>query len=100
MSIGANLIEGRAASSRLEYKKFYEIALKSANETKYWLSLLKDAKYVESSKIDPLIQEVTEIANMLATGVIKLKSKNFWIFTCTFNFCILTFNFIFWYETE
>ena len=77
MSIGANLIDGRAASSRLEYKKFYEIALKSANETKYWLSLLKDAKYVESSKIDPLIQEVTEIANMLATGVIKLKSKNF-----------------------
>lgn len=36
-SIGANLIEARASSSRLEYKKFYEIALKSANETKYWL---------------------------------------------------------------
>ena len=33
MSIGANLIEGSSASSRLEYKKFYEISLKSANET-------------------------------------------------------------------
>jgi len=41
-SIGANLIEARASSSRLEFKKFYEISLKSANETKYWLSLLKD----------------------------------------------------------
>jgi four helix bundle protein len=34
-SIGANLIEARASSSRLEFKKFYEIALKSSNETKY-----------------------------------------------------------------
>jgi four helix bundle protein len=34
-SIGANLIEARTSSSRLEFKKFYEIALKSSNETKY-----------------------------------------------------------------
>jgi four helix bundle protein len=34
-SIGANLVEGTASSSRLEFKKFYEIALKSSNETKY-----------------------------------------------------------------
>ena len=34
-SIGANLTEARASSSRLEYKKFYEIALKSANECIY-----------------------------------------------------------------
>lgn len=43
-SVGANLIEARASSSRLEFKKFYEIALRSANETKYWLGLLRDAK--------------------------------------------------------
>lgn len=49
-SIGANLIEGKSASSRLEYKKFYEIALKSANETKYWLALLRDAKLAEDEK--------------------------------------------------
>ncbi|MDD5110576.1 MAG: four helix bundle protein [Patescibacteria group bacterium] len=42
-SIGANLVEARASSSRLEFKKFYEISLKSANETKYWLGLLGDA---------------------------------------------------------
>jgi len=60
----------------LEYKKFYEIALKSANETKYWLSLLKDANYSEKSKLDSLLQEVTEIANMVAAGVIKLKRNN------------------------
>lgn len=34
-SIGANLIEAKSSSSRREYIKFYEIALKSANESKY-----------------------------------------------------------------
>ena len=77
MSVGANLIEGSAASSRLEFKKFHEIALKSSNETKYWLSLLKDSKISDSTKVIELLREITEIANMLAAGVIKLKSKKF-----------------------
>ncbi len=77
MSIGANLIEGSAASSRLEYKKFYEIALKSANETKYWLGILKDSKIADFNKTQGLLSEATEIANMLATGVMKLKQRTF-----------------------
>lgn len=77
MSIGANLIEGSAASSRLEYKKFYEIALKSANETKYWLCLLRDSGLSNESAVASLLTEVTELANMLAAGVLSLKRKSF-----------------------
>jgi len=76
-SIGANLVEARASSSRLEFKKFYEISLKSANETKYWLSLLKSAKLINGEAIIPLLDEITEISNMLGAGVIKLKNKHF-----------------------
>ncbi len=75
-SVGANITEAKASSSRLEFKKFYEIALKSANETKYWLELLRDAKLVEPNTINILLNEDTEIANMLGAGVIKLKNKN------------------------
>src|SRR4030042_1989447 len=74
-SIGANLIEARASSSRLEYKKFYEISLKSANETIYWLELLRDTNLGNKQQIATLLIEVTEIAKMLGAGVIKLKSK-------------------------
>jgi four helix bundle protein len=74
-SIGANLIEARASSSRLEFKKFYEIALKSANESKYWLGLLRDAYLAGAATVSPLLNEVTEIANMLAKGVMSLKRK-------------------------
>jgi four helix bundle protein len=34
-SIGVNIIEAISASSRKDFLRFYEIALKSANETKY-----------------------------------------------------------------
>ena len=76
-SIGANLIEAKASSSRLEFKKFYEIALKSANETIYWLELLKDSGLSDGKTIEPLLKESAEIGNMLGAGVIKLKGKTF-----------------------
>jgi four helix bundle protein len=74
-SVGANFVEARAASSRLEFKKFFEISLKSANETKYWLCLLRDAKLADKLVIEKLLNEAVELANMLASGVIKLKRK-------------------------
>lgn len=75
MSVGANLIEGTASSSRLEFKKFHEIALKSANEAKYWLGLLKDSGKANEEKVNMLLKEITEISNMLAAGVLRLKGK-------------------------
>lgn len=77
MSIGANLVEGSASSSRLEFKKFHEIALKSSNETKYWLGLLKDSGKADKEKVLILIKEVVEISNIIASGVLKLKTKHY-----------------------
>lgn len=74
-SIGANLIEARASSLRLEFKKFYEISLKSANETIYWLGLLRDANLADKQSVNCLLEEANELARMLAGGVLKLKSK-------------------------
>ena len=73
MSVGANLVEATASSSRLEFKKFHEISLKSANETKYWLGLLRDSGKADKEQVNKLLEEVTEIANMIASGIIKLK---------------------------
>lgn len=75
MSVGANLVEAGASSSRLEFKKFHEIALKSANETKYWLGLLRDSNKSNKDSINKLLREITEISNMIASGIIKLKRK-------------------------
>jgi four helix bundle protein len=75
-SIGANLIEAKASSSKKDFIKFYEVALKSCNETIYWLSLLKDGKLINEEKINPLIKESMEIGKMLGSSLLTLKGKN------------------------
>jgi len=74
-SIGANLIEAKASSSKKDFIKFYEIALKSCNETIYWLYLLKDGKLVEEKQLKPLIEEATEISKMIGSSLLTLKGK-------------------------
>ncbi len=54
-SIGANIIEAQSASSRKDFANFYHFALKSANETKYWLMLLLYSKKCEGKAVNPLL---------------------------------------------
>lgn len=74
-SIGANLVEATSSSSKLEFKKFHEIALKSSNETKYWICLLRDSGKAQKNEISLLLQEVVELSNMIAAGILKMKGK-------------------------
>lgn len=74
-SIGANMIEAQAASSRKDFIKFYEIALKSSNEAKYWLCLLRDSYQDLKPKCEELLKETIEISNMLGSSILTLKGK-------------------------
>ena len=75
-SVGANLVEARSAHSKKDFIKFYEISLKSSNETKYWLCLLRDGLKIDKNKIDNLLSEINEISKIIATIIIKLKKSN------------------------
>lgn len=73
-SVGANLIEARSAHSKKDFIKFYEIALKSCNETKYWLCLIRDALNIKTG-IKKLLDEADEISKILASSIITMKSN-------------------------
>jgi four helix bundle protein len=77
-SIGANIIEAKSGSSTKDFRNFYTIALKSANETKYWLCLIRDTidSNVEKDKINKLIQEADELSKIIASIIINLKKIN------------------------
>ena len=75
-SIGANIVEAKSSSSKRDFIKFFEIALKSANETKYWLCLLRDATETNKEKIIFLLKEVDEISKMLGSSLLTMKNKN------------------------
>lgn len=73
-SIGANMTEANSASSKKDYINFYSYALKSANETRYWLALLKEL-LPNSKVIDNLDQEAQELCKILAASIITMKKK-------------------------
>lgn len=77
-SIGANLVEAKAASSKKDFIKFYQIALKSANETKYWLYLLKDSRIynINIDKIENLLEELDQICKILDKSLLTMKGKS------------------------
>lgn len=72
-SIGANITEAHGASSRAAYGRYFTIALQSANETKYWLLVLKELK-VSVEKCEALLGEVIQFIKILTASLKTLKS--------------------------
>jgi four helix bundle protein len=70
-SIGANMAESKAGSSKKDWKNFHVIALKSANETKYWLCLIRDTMETDKMKIQELLKEAEELSNIIARIIIN-----------------------------
>ena len=75
-SVGANIIEAQASSSKRDFTNFFSYALKSANESSYWLGLLKDAKKINNAQLEYLLNETEELANILGSSILTLKGKN------------------------
>ncbi len=69
------MVEAKSAASRRDYANFFTHALKSANETKFWLGLLRDSGKAEKEVTDILLKEVAELSNILATSILTLKDK-------------------------
>ena len=70
-SIGANIVEAKSGSSRNDWKNFFTLALKSANETKYWLCLIRETMEIDKTIIGELLKEADEISNILAKIIIN-----------------------------
>ncbi|MBA7478390.1 hypothetical protein ES707_13813 [subsurface metagenome] len=74
-SVGANLVEAKGSSSKKDFTNFFSHALKSANESLYWLGLLRDAKKISSPELKYLLNETKELANILGSSILTLKGK-------------------------
>jgi four helix bundle protein len=70
-SIGANIVEGKAGSSKKDWKNLLTIALKSANETMYWLCLIRDTMETDNVKAQKLLKEAEEISRIIASIIIN-----------------------------
>ena len=74
-SIGANVRESIRAQSTADFLAKMQISLKEADETQYWLELLKETDYISEKAADSLIADCEEIIRLIAAIVKTLKEN-------------------------
>jgi four helix bundle protein len=70
-SVGANVEEAAAGSSRKDFLYGMNIALKDARETHYWLRLIRDARILPPARLEKIIVEADELWRILGAIVSK-----------------------------
>jgi four helix bundle protein len=73
-SVGANINEAQGAGSKKDFANYFQIALKSARETRYWIQVLE--RYNPSIKgMKHLYEENESLINILQASIKTLRSK-------------------------
>ncbi len=72
-SIGANYEESQAGSSKADFKNKVKIALREAQESNFWLRILKNLDGYNSEEFQLLLNESAELKNILAAIVNNTK---------------------------
>lgn len=68
-AIGALIREAEFGQSKADFANKMSIALKEANETDYWLSILRDTEYIEETIFQSLEADIKELIAMLVSTV-------------------------------
>lgn len=74
-AIGALYREAEYGQSKPDFISKMSIALKEANESLYWLSLLKDTDYIEEKMFKSLLSDCTVLVKLLTASVKTSKNK-------------------------
>ena len=74
-SVLANYVEANSASSKKDFINFFTHSLKSANESKVWLALLRDTSKGNLGDLEWLLKEIAEVSNVIASSILTMKGK-------------------------
>jgi len=74
-AVGALIREAEYAQSTSDFIHKLSIALKEANETEYWLMLLKDSEYIDQKSYYSIIADIVELIKLLTSIINSTKAK-------------------------
>ena len=74
-SIGANIEEAIGGQSRKDFLFKITIAYKEARETKYWINLLKDGKFLEEKFADSISNDCEELCKIIGKIQSTIRNK-------------------------
>ncbi len=66
-SIGANVKEGIRGQSKPDFYAKFNIALKEASETEYWLEILYETNYMDEKLYESINSDCEEIIRLLVS---------------------------------
>ena len=72
-AIGALVREAEQAESKLDFVHKLAIALKEANETEYWLLLLRETSYLTAIETDSIVYDNKELLKLLTSIITSTK---------------------------
>ncbi len=75
-AIGALLCEAEFAQSKADFISKLSIALKEANETRYWIELLQATEYITTQQFESLLNDIEAIISLLIKSIITAKNNN------------------------
>jgi len=75
-SVGANYREANDSTGKKDFLFRLRISRKESKETVFWLELIIEANDSFRSKTEILIDECTQIRNILSTIINKVEAKN------------------------
>jgi len=74
-SIGALVREAQYAQSRKDFINKLSVSLKEANETDYWLNLLKDTNYISEKMHESIESDIAELIKILISSIKTTKEN-------------------------
>ena len=74
-AIGALIRESEHAESKADFIHKLSISLKEANETEYWLMLLKETDYISQKEFDSINSNIIELLKLLISIIKTSKIK-------------------------
>ena len=74
-AIGALVRESEFAQSAPDFVHKLSIALKEANETEYWLNILRDTDYIDNEAFQSVQGDCNELISILVSSIKTLKNK-------------------------
>jgi len=75
-SIGANYREANDNLGKKDFINRLRISRKEAKETSFWLELIIEANPDFEQQIKPLVDECSQIRNILSAIVLKIENRN------------------------
>ncbi len=66
-AVGANYREANETQTKKDFRNRLRISRKEAKETVYWINLVIEANSDLKGRVEPLLQEATELLKILAS---------------------------------